>query len=206
MDLAATFVSNDLDVTLSTSVTITKNDLVYDSATGSYNATKTVTISLGSYNISEYRYTTTTPNGNTRGNSAEGNLNCYLIDETVATASISKGGIKAMLYGQGLAGEGQWDGTIYINEEFTAFTFSSGLSVGNLVDTVSSKLHVPTPIDFIETLSNIGFDSTLSMSDNVVEKIRFKWNDNSYTWGMIVDEFTWDSAKAKTWQELKGVE
>ena len=129
-----------------------------------------------------------------------------LIDTTVATASISKGGIKAMLYGQGLAGEGQWDGTIYINEEFTAFTFSSGLSVGNLVDTVSSKLQIPVPIDFIETLSNIGFDSTLSMSDNVVEKIRFKWNDNSYTWGMIVDEFTWYSAKAKKWQELKGVE
>lgn len=129
-----------------------------------------------------------------------------VIDTTVATASISKGGIKAMLYGQGLAGEGQWDGTIYINEEFTAFTFSSGLSVGNLVDTVSSKLQIPVPIDFIETLSNIGFDSTLSMSDNVVEKIRFKWNDNSYTWGMIVDEFTWDSAKSKTWKELKGVE
>ena len=129
-----------------------------------------------------------------------------VIDTTVATASILKGGIKAMLYGQGLAGEGQWDGTIYINEEFTAFTFSSGLSVGNLVDTVSSKLQIPVPIDFIETLSNIGFDSTLSMSDNVVEKIRFKWNDNSFTWGMIVDEFTWDSAKAKTWQELKGVE
>ena len=129
-----------------------------------------------------------------------------VIDTTVATASILKGGIKAMLYGQGLAGEGQWDGTIYINEEFTAFTFSSGLSVGNLVDTVSSKLQIPVPIDFIETLSNIGFDSTLSMSDNVVEKIRFKWNDDSYTWRMIVDEFTWDSAKAKTWQELKGVE
>lgn len=129
-----------------------------------------------------------------------------VIDTTVATASIFKGGIKAMLYGQGLAGEGQWDGTIYINEEFTAFTFSSSLSVGNLIDTVSSKLQIPTPIDFIETLSNIGFDSTLSMSDNVVEKIRFKWNDNSYTWGMIVDEFTWDSAKAKTWKEFKGVE
>ena len=129
-----------------------------------------------------------------------------VIDTTVATASILKGGIKAMLYGQGLAGEGQWDGTIYINEEFTAFTFSSGLSVGNLVDTVSSKLQIPTPIGFTETLSNIGFDSSLSMSDNVVEKIRFKWNDDSYTWGMIVDEFTWNSVKAKTWQELKGVE
>ena len=129
-----------------------------------------------------------------------------VIDTTVATASILKGGIKAMLYGQGIAGEGQWDGTIYINEEFTAFTFSSGLSVGNLVDTVSSKLQIPVPIGFAETLSNICFDSTLSMSDNVVEKIRFKWNDNSFTWGMIVDEFTWNSAKAKTWQELKGVE
>ena len=129
-----------------------------------------------------------------------------VIDTTVATASILKGGIKAMLYGQGIAGEGQWDGTIYINEEVTAFTFSSGLSVGNLVDTVSSKLQIPVPIGFAETLSNIGFDSTLSMSDNVVEKIRFKWNDNSFTWGMIVDEFTWNSINAKTWQELKGVE
>ena len=129
-----------------------------------------------------------------------------VIDTTVATAMVDMGGVRATLYGQGIATEGKWDGTINVAEELTAFTFSSGLSVGNLVDTVSSKLQIPIPIGFSETLSNIGFDSTLSMSDNVVEKIRFKWNDNSYTWGMIVDEFTWDSAKAKTWQEFKGVE
>ena len=129
-----------------------------------------------------------------------------VIDTTVATAMVDMGGVRATLYGQGIATEGKWDGTINVAEELTAFTFSSGLSVCNLVDTVSSKLQIPVPIGFAETLSNIGFDSALSMSDNIVEKIRFKWNDNSYTWGMIVDEFTWDSAKAKTWQELKGVE
>lgn len=87
MDIVATFVSNDLDVRLSTSVTITKSDLVYDAETASYHATKSVTLSLGSYTISEYRYTTITPNGNTRGNSAEGNLNCYLITESITIGS-----------------------------------------------------------------------------------------------------------------------
>lgn len=83
MNISASFISNNTNANVSSSVTITKSDLVYDSTTGSYNATKSVTISLSSYNISEYYYTTTVPNGNTRGNSAEGNLNCYLVDESI---------------------------------------------------------------------------------------------------------------------------
>ena len=49
-----------------------------------------------------------------------------------------------MLYGQGLAGDGQWDGTIYIHEAINAFTFSSSLSVGNIVDTVRIEQRLNT--------------------------------------------------------------
>ena len=128
------------------------------------------------------------------------------IDETVATASILKGGVKAILYGQGLAGEGKWDGTLNFTEEVTEMSFSSVLSLANMDDNIFVKTQEPVPFILSGVLSNLHFDTTLIMSDNVREKIRFRWNDNSFTWGMIVDEFTWNSVKSKKWQELKGVE
>lgn len=82
MDITVTIVAGGIDVILGTNVIITRNDLVADGA-GGYNVTKTITINLGSYAISEYRYTTTVPNGSTRGNSGEGNLNIYLMHEKV---------------------------------------------------------------------------------------------------------------------------
>ena len=39
-----------------------------------------------------------------------------VIDTTIPTATIDKGGVKAVLYGQGIAGEGKWDGTIKFAE------------------------------------------------------------------------------------------
>lgn len=86
-DIEATFVSSEADVTVSAQTTVTKDDLVYETETNSYKAVKSITLNLGSFEISEYRYTTTAPNGSTRGNSAEGNLQVYL-----ATESITIGG------------------------------------------------------------------------------------------------------------------
>lgn len=83
MDVTATFVSGGADVNLSTQITILKTDLVAGSNTGGYTATKTFSINLGGYSISEYRYTTTAPNGSTRGNSGENNLDIYLESESI---------------------------------------------------------------------------------------------------------------------------
>lgn len=86
MDLSSTFVSGGLDVTIETQITISASDLTSD-GNGGYNATKTATINLGSYSISEYRYTNTSPYSTTRGNDYESNL-----DITLMTESITIGG------------------------------------------------------------------------------------------------------------------
>lgn len=82
-DVVATFVANEIDVILGSQTTITSSDLTYDSSTGNYTATKTITLNLGSYEITEYRYTTTSPYSTTRGNSAESELQCYLTTESI---------------------------------------------------------------------------------------------------------------------------
>lgn len=87
MGVTATFVSGGADVNLSTQITILKTDLVVGSNAGEYTASKTFTINLGSYVISEYRYTTTAPNGSTRGNSGESNLDIYLSMESITIGS-----------------------------------------------------------------------------------------------------------------------
>ena len=71
---------------------------------------------------------------------------------------------------------------------------------------MSASTQIPVPVSFSETMPIVSFDSRLQFVDNVDEKIRFQWDDTSYTWGMIVDEFTWDSARNRTWQYYKGVE
>ena len=131
-----------------------------------------------------------------------------VIDKTIATATISKGGVKAMLYGQGIAGEGKWDGTINLNDKIgNGFTFSSTLSLSdNTVYSMSASTQIPVPVILSDTMPIVSFDRRLQFVDNVDEKIRFQWDDTSYTWGMIVDEFTWDSAKNHTWKYYKGVE
>lgn len=82
MDVVATFVSGGLDINLTVQTTILSSDLVADGA-GGYDATKVISIDLGSYSISEYRYTTTSPNSSTRGNDREGSLEILLDSESI---------------------------------------------------------------------------------------------------------------------------
>jgi len=86
MGVTATFVSGGADVTVSTQTTILLSDLVPDGL-GGYNALKTIVIDLGPYSISEYRYTTTSPNSTTRGNNYEANLEIDLITEEITVGS-----------------------------------------------------------------------------------------------------------------------
>jgi hypothetical protein len=83
MDVSAIVVSEGKDVVVSTQTTISKSDLVVSADDDTvYYATKEITLSIGSYEITEYRYTTTAPNANTRG-SGETDLFCYLEEETI---------------------------------------------------------------------------------------------------------------------------
>ena len=126
------------------------------------------------------------------------------IIETVATAGIAKGGVKAILYGQGIAGEGNWDGTINIVDEIEVLpAFTSELVFADIVGTLTATTQTPTGIQFTEELPELGFSGIPIVG--IADKVRFKWDDKSYTWGMIYDTFTWESIKEKTWSELKGV-
>lgn len=86
MDISATFVANSVDVVLQTQTTIAASDLVSDGS-GGYNAQKSFSLDLQGYTLTEYRYTSTTPNGLTRGNNQESTLECYLVSESVTIAN-----------------------------------------------------------------------------------------------------------------------
>lgn len=49
------------------------------------------------------------------------------INTAIASASIKKGEVCAILYGQGVSGEGKWDGTINLVESIKDIAFSGGL-------------------------------------------------------------------------------
>lgn len=84
-DIEATFVvkNTQTDAKVETNTTVVASDLTWNSEIGGYQAVKTITLSLESYNIDEYRYTTTSPNSSTRGNTAEGELQAYLKTESI---------------------------------------------------------------------------------------------------------------------------
>lgn len=97
MDISAVVVSEGKDVIISTQTTISKGDLsLVPDTTNTYIATKTISLAIGNYEITEYRYTATAPNSNTRG-SGENDLFCYLEEESItigeetATTEVNQG-------------------------------------------------------------------------------------------------------------------
>lgn len=84
INIVATFVTADDEMTASGTTTIVKADLV-SVGSGKYTATKTTTIALGA-TATEYRYTSTSPNSQTRGN-GEDDLDIVLTKETLTVGS-----------------------------------------------------------------------------------------------------------------------
>lgn len=84
INIVATFVTADDEMTASGTTTIVKADLVSDGSDG-YTVTKTTTIALGA-TATEYRYTSTSPNSQTRGN-GEDDLDIVLTKETLTVGS-----------------------------------------------------------------------------------------------------------------------
>ena len=88
-----------------------------------------------------------------------------VIDTTIATADIDKGGVKAILYGQGVAGEGKWDGTINFAENINvSIDFKGGLVFdnSNIVEDIKNVLQVPVGGTFAETLASIAISGGLT--------------------------------------------
>lgn len=119
-----------------------------------------------------------------------------VIDTTIATASIAKGGVKAMLYGQGIAGEGMWDGTINFAENINrTVDFKGGLSfVPNVAEDINVAKQTPVASGFTVPLGTVAFSGTLGfdtsrlvIDTNLIEVIR------DYVFGTVnADNYTFD--------------
>ena len=114
------------------------------------------------------------------------------IDKTVATATISAGGVKAILYGQGLAGEGSWDGTLNLTDELANLVFGTSLDVGSLTDTMSCTTQIPTPIGYSSDVGTMAFSGTLAFG-GITEDIFFGETIVDYVFSTAsADKYTFD--------------
>ena len=128
-----------------------------------------------------------------------------VIDTTIPTATIDKGGVKAVLYGQGIAGEGKWDGTINFAENIDKIIdFTGGLMFNNNVtEILNVENQTPVASGFNVTLGSVEFRSAFGFDGRIKEGIRFGWN-GAYSWYDVKDYWTWNDIKSKTWKDLRG--
>ena len=128
-----------------------------------------------------------------------------VIDTTIPTATIDKGGVKAILYGQGIAGEGKWDGTINFAENIDKIIdFTGGLVFNNNVtEILNVENQTPVAARFNVPLGSVEFRSVFGFDGSIKEDIRLGWN-GAYTWYDVKDYWTWNDVKSKTWKDLRG--
>lgn len=128
-----------------------------------------------------------------------------VIDTTIPTATIDKGGVKAILYGQGIATDGKWDGTINFAENIDKIIdFTGGLMFNNNVtEILNVENQTPVASGFNVTLGSVEFRSAFGFDGSIKEGIRFGWN-GSYSWYDVKDYWTWNDVKSKTWKDLRG--
>lgn len=65
-----------------------------------------------------------------------------VIDTSIPSITIEKEGIKALLFAQGMAGAGQWDGTLNFVEELNVVPVISRIGIGGLAENIRAE-HVP---------------------------------------------------------------
>lgn len=114
-----------------------------------------------------------------------------VIDTTVARATIKQGEVCAILYGQGVAGEGKWDGTLQVIEDIGVLSFTS-ISFASISESLTTSTQNPTPISFTESFGERLFTSIsmcgLSESIKTGEIIRFYDFSTLYADNYTVDE------------------
>ena len=115
-----------------------------------------------------------------------------VIDTTVATATINKGEALAILYGQGVAGEGKWDGTINFAEDINrTIEFKGSLSFDNNNFAESFTANTQTPVGgiFAENLGTVSFSGTFGF--NVNNMVAYP------NVGEVIKEYVFETAKAE---------
>ena len=130
-----------------------------------------------------------------------------VIDTTIPTATIDKGGVKAILYGQGIATDGKWDGTINFAENIDKIIdFTGGLMFNNNVtEILNVENQTPVASGFNVTLGSVEFRSAFGFDGRIKEVLRFGWN-GAYSWYDVKDYWTWNDVKSKTWKDLRGAD
>ena len=115
-----------------------------------------------------------------------------VIDTTIATATIDKGNVKAMMYGQGVAAEGKWDGTINFAEDINrTIEFKGSLSFDNndFAENFTANTQIPVGGTFTENLGTVSFSGTFGFNiDNMVAYPNV---------GEVIKEYVFETAKAE---------
>ena len=113
------------------------------------------------------------------------------IDTTIPKATVKKNECLAIFYGQGIDGEGKWDGTLNFTDEIGLITFTSGFGLANITESVLSEFKTPTASVLAEQV-NMAFSSNFtfaSVVDIVGERVVIK----DYTFStMYKDNYTYD--------------
>lgn len=88
------------------------------------------------------------------------------VDTTPPRAIIQKNDIKAVLYGQGLAGAGKWDGTINIDEAIGSIPINE-TGISGIGEVISVTSEVPTSSMFNESIGQIPIGAMLISGVNI---------------------------------------
>ena len=111
-------------------------------------------------------------------------------DTTEPTVDIQPQAIKAIAYTQGIAGKGEWDGTLeFIDTMYNVLNPS--VSVYKFSDSIDVSTQIPTQSSFTEVVNNIK-----------IKPILIYTGDNGYSWGKLKND-NWLNLKTKTWNMLK---
>lgn len=115
-----------------------------------------------------------------------------VIDTTIATATIDKGNVKAMMYGQGVAAEGKWDGTINFAENINrTVEFKGKLSfdTDNFSENITANTQTPIGSMFTENIITVSFGGAFGFNiDNMVAYPNV---------GDVIKDYVFETAKAE---------
>lgn len=119
------------------------------------------------------------------------------INTTVANATIKSGEVCAILYGQGIAGEGKWDGTLNFSENINvSIDFKGNLSfdLDNFAENIDTRLQTPIGGSFVESMGSVPFTGNFSFGNisayvNVGEVIKDYVFNTEYAGNYTYDKY-----------------
>ena len=113
-----------------------------------------------------------------------------VIDTTIATATIKKNEALAILYGQGIAGEGKWDGTINFAENIKRqikFVGNLRFNDKDFVEKIVTATQTPTGSILSEAVDKMSFRGNFGFKTNIIAYPVI---------GEVVEDYTFETAKA----------